>query len=306
MPCARRSSMPTAASRGPNCWSTPPRRMTRSSPPSRRWPTAASWWRGRTAALSGGDTSGSPCARRFSTPTAASRAPSSWSTPRRESPGRSHDHGASRRPLRRGLGRTAARPAATLRQPSARRCSTPTAARRGPNSWSTPRRRIIRSTPPSRRWPMGASWWRGRIQRIPAATPSSVRGARADLQRRRQQVGGRVPGQHHDGDSSQNSPPSRHWPTAASWWRGRIFSHTGGDTSGNGRPRRSCSMPTAARSGAEFLVNTTTTNDQHSPTITALADGRFAVAWTDLQPDWRRYVARGRPRPDLRSARAGR
>ena len=34
-------------------------------------------------------------------------------------------------------------------------------------------------------------------------------------------------------------------------------------------------------SGAEFLVNTTTGYDQREPTITALADGRFVVAWTD-------------------------
>ncbi len=34
--------------------------------------------------------------------------------------------------------------------------------------------------------------------------------------------------------------------------------------------------------GAEFLVNTTVTNDQTDPTITALADGRFVVAWSDF------------------------
>jgi hypothetical protein len=33
--------------------------------------------------------------------------------------------------------------------------------------------------------------------------------------------------------------------------------------------------------GSEFLVNTTTAQGQSSPTITALADGRFVVAWTD-------------------------
>jgi Ca2+-binding RTX toxin-like protein len=36
-----------------------------------------------------------------------------------------------------------------------------------------------------------------------------------------------------------------------------------------------------SKSGAEFLVNTTTTSDQSDPTITALADGRFVVAWVD-------------------------
>lgn len=55
---------------------------------------------------------------------------------------------------------------------------------------------------------------------------------------------------------------------------------TGGDTSsssirglifaGNGAP-----------SGPEFLINTTTAGSQYDPTITALSDGRFVVAWTD-------------------------
>ena len=31
--------------------------------------------------------------------------------------------------------------------------------------------------------------------------------------------------------------------------------------------------------GSEFLVNTTTTNEQSAPTITTLADGHFVVAW---------------------------
>jgi Ca2+-binding RTX toxin-like protein len=33
--------------------------------------------------------------------------------------------------------------------------------------------------------------------------------------------------------------------------------------------------------GAERLVNTTTTGDQTDPTVTALSDGRFLIAWTD-------------------------
>jgi hypothetical protein len=37
-----------------------------------------------------------------------------------------------------------------------------------------------------------------------------------------------------------------------------------------------------SRAGVEFLVNTTTLNDQHDPTIAALPDGRFVVAWTDI------------------------
>ena len=40
-------------------------------------------------------------------------------------------------------------------------------------------------------------------------------------------------------------------------------------------------MPGATAFGTEFLVNTTTTNDQFEPTIAALADGRFVVVWTD-------------------------
>jgi Ca2+-binding RTX toxin-like protein len=36
-----------------------------------------------------------------------------------------------------------------------------------------------------------------------------------------------------------------------------------------------------ARAGAEFLVNTITTADQHSPSLCALSDGGFVVAWTD-------------------------
>ena len=36
-----------------------------------------------------------------------------------------------------------------------------------------------------------------------------------------------------------------------------------------------------SKSGAEFLVNTTTANGQLQPTITGLADGRFVISWTD-------------------------
>ena len=35
------------------------------------------------------------------------------------------------------------------------------------------------------------------------------------------------------------------------------------------------------KSGSEFLVNTTTDGDQSDPSISVLADGRFAVTWTD-------------------------
>lgn len=36
-----------------------------------------------------------------------------------------------------------------------------------------------------------------------------------------------------------------------------------------------------SKSGAEFLVNTTTNSNQYQPTLSVLADGRFVVAWTD-------------------------
>src|SRR5215217_1977136 len=40
-------------------------------------------------------------------------------------------------------------------------------------------------------------------------------------------------------------------------------------------------MTTPFKWGDEFLVNTTTTDGQSDPAITALADGRFIVAWMD-------------------------
>jgi Ca2+-binding RTX toxin-like protein len=58
------------------------------------------------------------------------------------------------------------------------------------------------------------------------------------------------------------------------------FSATGGDTSG-GAIRGQVFAANGAPSGSEFLVNTTTAGSQLEPTITALPDGRFVVAWTD-------------------------
>jgi Ca2+-binding RTX toxin-like protein len=40
-------------------------------------------------------------------------------------------------------------------------------------------------------------------------------------------------------------------------------------------------LPTPERFGAEFLVNTSTSNSQNDPVVTALADGRFVVVWAD-------------------------
>ena len=57
-------------------------------------------------------------------------------------------------------------------------------------------------------------------------------------------------------------------------------SQTGGDTSGYA-VRAQLFNADGSQSGAEFLVNTTTLNIQLEPTITALADGRFVVAWSD-------------------------
>ena len=41
-------------------------------------------------------------------------------------------------------------------------------------------------------------------------------------------------------------------------------------------------MPTPTKFGTEFLVNTTTSSNQSEPSITALSNGRFVVAWSDL------------------------
>ncbi len=221
-PCGRRCSTPTAASRGPSSWSTPRRRMTSPTPPSRRWPTAASWWRGRMAVRAAATPRASPCGRRCSTPTAARQGPSSWSTPPRRitspsPPSRRWPTAASW-----WRGRMAVRAAATPRAPPCgRRCSTPTAASRGPSSWSTPPRRIASPNPPSRRWPTAASWWRGRMAVRAAATPRAPPCGRRCS----------TPTAASRGPSSWSTPrrrmtsanpPSRRWPTAASWWRGRM------------------------------------------------------------------------------------
>ncbi len=59
------------------------------------------------------------------------------------------------------------------------------------------------------------------------------------------------------------------------------FSQTGGDTSLYA-VRAQVFNADGTSFGAEFLVNTTATNNQHQPSITALADGRFVVAWQDF------------------------
>ena len=59
------------------------------------------------------------------------------------------------------------------------------------------------------------------------------------------------------------------------------FSQANGDTS-NAAVRGQIFAADGTKSGAEFLVNTTTTNGQFEGVVTALADGRFVVTWTDF------------------------
>ncbi len=64
------------------------------------------------------------------------------------------------------------------------------------------------------------------------------------------------------------------------------LSRTGVDTSG-AAIRAQVFAADGSKSGDEILVNTITTGDQARSTVTALADGRFAISWTDtsLSPD---------------------
>ena len=55
---------------------------------------------------------------------------------------------------------------------------------------------------------------------------------------------------------------------------------SGTDTSGKAI-RAQVFNANGSHNGAEFVVNTTTSFDQIDPTVTALADGRFVVAWKD-------------------------
>lgn len=55
---------------------------------------------------------------------------------------------------------------------------------------------------------------------------------------------------------------------------------TGGDTSGSSI-RAQLFNAGGVRAGSELLVNTSTSNNQDQPTITALSDGRFVIVWTD-------------------------
>lgn len=53
-----------------------------------------------------------------------------------------------------------------------------------------------------------------------------------------------------------------------------------GDTSGQA-VRAQVFDAAGTKVGSEILVNTITANDQNAPSITALSDGRFLIAWTD-------------------------
>ena len=73
------------------------------------------------------------------------------------------------------------------------------------------------------------------------------------------------------------------------------LSASGGDTSGFA-VRAQVFTANGAKSGAEFVVNTTTAGNQGGPAITALEDGRFVVSWTDQSPsggDTSGYAVRG-------------
>jgi Ca2+-binding RTX toxin-like protein len=58
------------------------------------------------------------------------------------------------------------------------------------------------------------------------------------------------------------------------------YSQTGSDTSGNAVYAQVFNAD-GSDAVAEFLVNRTTTDHQANPSITALADGRFVIAWSD-------------------------
>ena len=58
------------------------------------------------------------------------------------------------------------------------------------------------------------------------------------------------------------------------------YSETRSDSS-SGAIRAQVFNPNGTKSGAEFLVNTTTGGEQWFPTIAVLEDGRFVVGWND-------------------------
>ncbi|MCT0198877.1 hypothetical protein KQ313_04175, partial [Synechococcus sp. CS-1325] len=63
-------------------------------------------------------------------------------------------------------------------------------------------------------------------------------------------------------------------------WTDFSASANGGDTLGSAI-RAQVFNANGSKAGAEFLVNTTTINNQSQPSTTALADGRFVITWRD-------------------------
>ncbi len=68
--------------------------------------------------------------------------------------------------------------------------------------------------------------------------------------------------------------------SSRSGWTSAAAARTDGSGSHIRAPEMS--TPTGADVGDEFVVNSTTLNDQSEPTVTALANGGFAVAWTHV------------------------
>ncbi len=71
-----------------------------------------------------------------------------------------------------------------------------------------------------------------------------------------------------------------------------------GDTSSNAVLARIFNAD-GTQSVPEFLVNTTTASDQYLSNVTALADGRFVVTWTDASASTGDTSSKRRPRPHL-------
>ena len=111
--------------------------------------------------------------------------------------------------------------------------------------------------------------------------PLHRRGPGAGVQRRRDEIRRRISGQHHH--SKRTVRPRDHHVERRAFRRGLggLRSQTGGDISSTAI-RAQVFNADGTKSGGEFLVNTTTFNNQVEPDITALAGGRFVVAWTDF------------------------
>jgi hypothetical protein len=82
----------------------------------------------------------------------------------------------------------------------------------------------------------------------------------------------------HTGDQLQSAVTALANGRFAITWEDS--SQTDGDASGRARRAQVFNAATS-KSGAEFLVNTTTLNDQTNATITELVDGRIVIAWSD-------------------------